>query len=260
MSKGRYAKKKASSFPVLLLAIVLVAVVALIVFFVRGNNTESLPSEPENTTVEEAVNSNGSGSDNEMDPATETDGTANRENPSETVGTLNSENASETDGVTNRENASVTEDPENTEQSPMETQEPMVIVTQPPVVIEQRVDAEYEKWLAAAMVVCISMEYPDFELEGIYTASATALADKFDSDGTYIIFSSGGTRMALHSVPLEAERSTAGTKDISTEAMGYATFDPVDPASVDTSALIAIELEELGELIAQSLLVSIYAH
>lgn len=237
MSKGRYVKKKTSSFPVWLLAIVLIAAVALIVFFVNGNGQENIPSEPKNTTVGDTVNSE------ELNTVIETE-----------TGTV-----PETDGTVSIGNVSETEAPDNTEENPTETQEPVVIVTQPTIVIQQQADAEYEKWLAAAMVVCVSMEYPDFELEGIYAASATALADKFDSDGAYIIFSSGGTRMALHSVALEAERSTAGTKDISTEAMGYATFDLVDPASVDTSALMAIELDELSELIAQSVLVSIYA-
>ena len=45
--------------------------------------------------------------------------------------------------------------------------------THPPVVIVQKADAEYEKWLSAAMVVCVSMEYPDFELENTTLTTAT---------------------------------------------------------------------------------------
>lgn len=124
----------------------------------------------------------------------------------------------------------------------------------------QQAKADYEKWLAAAMVVGVSMEYPEFELDGIYAASATSVADKKNSDGVYILFTSGGESMALYGVALDAERTAAGTKDISTEALGFATFDLVDPASVDTDSMTEIKIEELEELINQSLLVSIYTH
>lgn len=131
--------------------------------------------------------------------------------------------------------------------------------TQPSVEIIQQAEAEYEKWLGASLLICVSMEYPDFELEGIYAASATDMEDKLSSDGAYIVFTSGGTRMAIHSVALEAERTEPGTCDISTEAIGYATFDRVDPASIDVEAMESLALEELSELISQSLLVSIYS-
>lgn len=138
-----------------------------------------------------------------------------------------------------------------------QNQEP---VTQPTVVTIQRAEAEYEKWLAAAQIVCVSMEYPDFQLEGIYAASSTSMEGKFSSDGAYIIFTSGGSRIAIHSMALEGERADAGTVDISTEAIGYATFDKVDLDSVDVSAMEELALEDLSELISQSLLVSIYTH
>ena len=86
------------------------------------------------------------------------------------------------------------------------------------------------------------------------------MEDKFSSDGAYIIFTSGGNRIAIHSVALEGERTDAGTVDISTEAIGYATFDKVDSDSVDVSAMEELALEDLTELISQSLLVSIYTH
>ena len=132
--------------------------------------------------------------------------------------------------------------------------------TQPTDVIVQQADAEYEKWLSAAMIVCVSMEYPDFELEGVYAASATALTDKFSSEGAYIVFTSGGTRMAIHAKALAGERTERGTMDISTETIGFATFDQVDLASLNLGAMEQLELNELSELIAQSLLVSIYLH
>lgn len=138
-----------------------------------------------------------------------------------------------------------------------ESQEPAV---QPTVVLEQQADAEYEKWLGAAMVVCVSMEHPDFQLTGIYAASSTSLEDKSASEGAYILFTSGGKAMAIHSRPLEAERTAAGTKDISTQTLGFATFDPVDPASVKTDSMEELKVEDLTELINQSLLISIYTH
>ena len=144
--------------------------------------------------------------------------------------------------------------------NPGETKAPQEnVVPQPTVVIVQQADAEYEKWLAATMVMCVSMEYPDFELEAIYAASATALENKFDSQGAYIVFTAGGSRICIHSKALEAERTAPGTKDISSETIGYATFDQLDPNSVDFSSFEKIDLEDLTELFVQSLLVSIYA-
>lgn len=130
----------------------------------------------------------------------------------------------------------------------------------PAQTMPQQAKADYEKWLSAAMVVGLSMEYPDFELTGIYTASETALENKKSSEGVYIFFTSGGKTQGLYGVALEQERTESGTRDISTNTVGFATFDPVEPESVDISAMKQISLEEIGELIAQSMLVSIYTH
>ena len=145
-------------------------------------------------------------------------------------------------------------------QPPIETQDVSEERTQPTVEIIQRTEAEYEKWLSATVLMCVSIEYPDFEIEGVYSDSATALDDKFSSDGVYIIFSSGGERLAIHSKALEDERTEPGTVDISSEIIDFATFDCIDPALVDTSSMEQINLEDLNEMIAQSLLVSIYTH
>ena len=131
---------------------------------------------------------------------------------------------------------------------------------QTPTGIPQQKDAEYERWLAAAMVVCVSIEYPDFALEGIWAASATGLEEKYSSDGAYIAFTSGGERMVIHANALEHERTEKGTTDISTEVIGFATFDRLDPADFSAAALEEIKPEELSELISQSLLISIYNH
>jgi hypothetical protein len=130
----------------------------------------------------------------------------------------------------------------------------------PAQTMPQQAEADYEKWLSAAMVVGLSMEYPDFVLTGIYTASETALENKKSSEGVYIFFTSGGKTQGLYGVALERERTESGTRDISTNTVGFATFDLVEPESVDVSAMKQIFLEEIGELIAQSVLVSIYTH
>jgi len=173
--------------------------------------------------------------------------------PEETAGTI----PQETENGTEPAPSDPAVDPETTDPAqPVETvPEPSAPGTGEPV---QRADAEYEKWLGAALVVCVSMEHPDFELEGVYAASATALEEKFSSDGAWILFSSGGSRMAIHAVPLKEERTESGTSDISTEAIGFATFDRVDPGAVDLASMEQLPVEELGELIEQSLLVSIY--
>ena len=173
-----------------------------------------------------------------------------------------SENSISTSAATESQEDAVPETTEAVEET-AETTEPLptqILETQEPIVIVERADAEYEKWLSAALVVCVSMEYPDFQIDGIYAASATSLDDKFTSDGAYIIFTSDGSQMAYHAKALEAERTEAGTVDISTEAIGFATFDSIDAASIDTSKTEPIALEDLDELISQSLLVSIYTH
>lgn len=129
---------------------------------------------------------------------------------------------------------------------------------QAPVTIPQQKEAAYEQWLAAGMIIGISMEYPDFELQGIYLTGETTMENKMDSDGAYILFTSGGRRMAVHSSPLASERKIPGTVDLSAQSIGYATFDTVDAASVNTGAMTAVPIGELEELIAQSMLVSLY--
>lgn len=233
MNKGRYVNKKKFYMPIWLILIIVVILAAAVIFFF-GRNTEGNPSETEGEII------------SQTDSVIETD--------------AQSETAEQTDAAPSDENTetSASTEPEVTQQ-PTETQPPQVIVPQPTVVIVQQADAEYEKWLAAAMVVCVSMEYPDFEIEAIYAASATKLEDKFTSEGAYIVFTSGGSRFAIHAKALEAERTTPGTRDISTEVIGFATYDQVDPDSVDFSSMEKIAVEDLSELIAQSLLISIYA-
>lgn len=115
----------------------------------------------------------------------------------------------------------------------------------------------YEERLAASMVVGISMQYMDFEFVGIYAASETTVDDHLGSAGAYVIFRAEGRELALRSLPIEAERQEKGTADLYLPSIGYATYDLVDPNSVNTSAMRELQLEDLEEMIMQATLVSI---
>ena len=237
MSKGRYVKKKKTYMPFWLILVIAVVLIGAVLLLVLGSQREDIPSETEGQS---AIQTEAAGK-NDIESGTDVIG--NTEDPAVEIAPAGSAPA----------------DPEET-LNPGETKAPQEnVVPQPTVNIVQQADAEYEKWLAATMVMCVSMEYPDFELEAIYAASATALDNKFDSQGAYIVFTAGGNRICIHSNALEAERTAPGTKDISSETIGYATFDRLDPNSVDFSSFEKIDLEDLTDLFAQSLLVSIYA-
>lgn len=245
MSKGRYAKKNKSPMPFWLIPVIAAILVGAVLLLILGSQREDIPSETEGQS---AIQTEGQ-SLSQTDAA----GQTGEESGTDIIG-----NYEETNVVTTPDETAAT-DPE-TSQKPDETKAPQGNEEpQPTVVIVQQADAEYEKWLAATMVMCVSMEYPDFELEAIYAASATALENKLDSQGAYIVFTTGGNRICIHSRALEGERTAPGTKDISSETIGYATFDRLDPNSVDFSSFEKINLEDLSELFAQSLLVSIYA-
>lgn len=237
MSKGKYVKKSSKKFPLWVFLLLLTAILAFFVPMLF--TTPDLPSED---------NGNKPVDQTEIPGPISTDAQGNTvyiENPEVTVPI----DAPETEAGTEPQQTQTT-DPAQTK--PMETL--------PPQTMPQQTQADYENWLAAAMVVCVSMEYPDFQLEGIYATSVTSLEDKFSSDGVYIVFTSGGNRIAIHSAALDQERSTPGTKDISTETIGFASFDFVSPADLDLDILNNIPLDELSELISQSLLIRIYTH
>lgn len=138
------------------------------------------------------------------------------------------------------------------------TQRPTDPVIQTPETIPQQKEASYEQWLSAGMVVGLSMSYPDFQPQAIYVTGETPLEDRMSSGGAVILFTSGGKSLALCSTPLEAERKTPGTVDLSTQVLGFATFDVVDAGAVDITGLTKVEIGALEELIGQSLLVSLY--
>ena len=131
--------------------------------------------------------------------------------------------------------------------------------TQPTSQLEQRVDGSYEQWLAAGMMVGVSMEYPDFTLMGIYAAGETEIANKASSQGVYILIQTGGEELLLWGHSLDAERKEPGTTDLYTKELGFNTFDPVSRENVDLTALQELKLEDLGKMIEQSMLLTLYS-
>lgn len=117
--------------------------------------------------------------------------------------------------------------------------------------IKDKAEATESEWLAAAAVIGISLQYADFEIEEIYVSEE-------ENKETYVVFKSGGEQIAIHSKALSEERKEAGTKDIYTEDLGFSTFDEVQASDVKKENMKKIEIEELDDLIAQSLLVSVY--
>lgn len=124
--------------------------------------------------------------------------------------------------------------------------------------LHQKADASYERWLAAAMVTAISLHYPDFQINGIYLTAETELSSASESSGAYVAFTSGEESLMICSKPLEEERTEAGTIDLYTMDLGFATFDEVDLKTVNTEGMLSVEAAELSELISQSMLVSLY--
>lgn len=115
----------------------------------------------------------------------------------------------------------------------------------------------YEDWLVSAMIIGVSMQYSDFEFIGIYTASETAVSDHGNSAGAYLIFNGDGQKLALKAVPLAGERGDRGTADLYVPAIGYATYELVDVASVPVATLKERKIEDLADLISASSQVSI---
>lgn len=115
----------------------------------------------------------------------------------------------------------------------------------------------YEDWLVSAMIIGVSMQYSDFEFLGIYTASETPVSDHGNSAGAYLIFNGDGQKLALKAVPLAGERGDRGTADLYVPAIGYATYELVDVASVPVATLKERKIEDLADLISASSQVSI---
>lgn len=124
----------------------------------------------------------------------------------------------------------------------------------------QRVEAEYEKWLASALVIGVSIEYPEFELVGIYTETCTELQDSKLSKGVYVLFQNGGSDFAVYGMPLEEERTTPGAIDVGSMNMGLATFDVLDPDNIVVDGLRTYTMKDLEKTISQTMQLSLYYH
>lgn len=239
MSKGRHARKSSGGAKVIVL-ILLLLLAAVLVFFgmkilkdkAAGNEEVGGDLPQESSEISEI---------REEDETSEVSGEESEEAP------LSSEEVPEesSDASQGSPEESGDESPDKSENS---------------TEIPQMVDAEYETWLASAMVMGISMDYMDFEITGIYAEKATALADKAESAGVYVTFTSEGTEYAVYSRPIEAERDEAGSRDISSTATGFATFDLVDMSEVPADPLVNYSIDELQDTIALSMLVSVYYH
>lgn len=127
-------------------------------------------------------------------------------------------------------------------------------------VIVEKAEANYERWLAAGMIVGISLHYPEYEFTGIYLASDSEMGNSVDSNGVYIVFECEGEEIAIHSKPLKEERTESGTRDLYTKDLGFATFNEIDAGNIKVEDCEPVSMEELTELIGQSMLVSIYEH
>lgn len=123
----------------------------------------------------------------------------------------------------------------------------------------ERADADYEQWLAASVITCISMNTPDFELEEVYASTQTTVNDRMSSQGIYVTYQSGGETLCIQAKPLEQGRSgQAGTKDVYSELTGYASYDEVSADAIDKSQWHTVDLQDLNTLIEQSERVVLY--
>lgn len=226
-------EKKKSALPVILGCVILFALILTAVIAVMlGGGEEETPAEPTVGTVQT------NGSDVPTDAAT----------------TAQTDGATQPGATAGQETQPVTDPAPETTPAAKPTAPPV----QEPVTLPQMKEASYEQWLSAGMVVGLSMEYPDFELRGIWVAGETALEDKMNSRGAVVLFTSGGEELALRSAPLEEGRKTPGTMDLSTQTLGFATFDVTAAGSVNTAGMKEVALDDLTELIEQSMLVSLY--
>ena len=125
--------------------------------------------------------------------------------------------------------------------------------------LEDRVAAPYEYWLSAAVLTGISVEYPAFEPEEFYISSKTELGDRGSSSGVYVTFYIDGQEKCIYGAPLETERSDAGTKDIYSDVIGFARFDEVNVSEIPED-FSPVNIENMNELIEQSISVALYEH
>lgn len=131
-------------------------------------------------------------------------------------------------------------------------------VEEPEYIDVEHVDAPYEHWLAAAVMISVSMDYPDFELQKIYMSGETDIECLNESAGVYVTYITGGEEKCVFSKPIDALRNEEGTFDIYAEYIGYATYDEISIGEIDNTNFETIEIENIGTLIEQLERVSKY--
>jgi hypothetical protein len=132
-----------------------------------------------------------------------------------------------------------------------ETPAEEIPMEEPSYVETEQVDAPYEHWLAAAVMVTVSMDYPDFELLEVYMADETEMDNLAESDGIYFKYASAGEEKCIFSKPIDGLRNKTGTFDIMAEYIGYATYDEIDVNNIETENFRVVEIEDIGTLITQ---------
>lgn len=247
MSKGRHARKSTGAGKIILIVILVLILAGAAIFaakfFAGKDSDDSNVSEEsdlvESTDISEEIS---------RQPEAEEESSEIPDESSRVTENSESEPESSSEDTNDETSSQAPEDSSEDKPESSTTELP------------QQVDAEYERWLASSMVMGISMEYADFEIKGIYAEAATALKDKEDSKGVYVVFTSGGSDYAIYSKPIPEERTEAGTCDLSSMTTGFSTFDLVDASSVPSDAAVQYSIDDLQETIAQSMLVSIYYH
>ena len=90
------------------------------------------------------------------------------------------------------------------EENDSQTREVEIVDDRGNAEIIAKADASYEKWIAAAMVTAISMEYEDFTIDKIYVTGENDVNSKESSQGVFVVFSRENQQFAITSKPLEA--------------------------------------------------------
>ena len=124
--------------------------------------------------------------------------------------------------------------------------------------VTNKVDASYEKWLASAMVIGISMTYSDFEIGDIYYMSDTPVSEKMESQGVIVSFTEAGEQKYLFSKPVAGENTEKGSRTLYSQDIEYASFEEIDGNPSEFENYKSMAQNELEEIIEQSLLVSVY--
>lgn len=168
--------------------------------------------------------------------------------------------------ATKKQNVRSSEDDKITLEDSINNTSNEIIVEEPPASSDvtntekQEVmeDSTYEEWLAAAMTVAISMRYTDFEIEDIYYKSETAPANRMDCEGIYIKLKTDGNTVFLFSKPLKEENKEAGSVNIYSQEIGFASFEEFAKNEVSVKKYKKYTVEEIEKMIQFSTLVSIY--